>query len=114
MKQQQKIAELLKRIETSKQQDIELGTYEIYLFSQNELEKGQIGYRYDKHKNSLISKEHGKWKDEWIVIGYETDMGDLVFVNIDDDAYPVYTAERGTEVWQPVHIGNIDEIIKQL
>lgn len=110
MKQQQKIAELLKRIETSKQQDIELGTYEIYLFSQNELEKGQIGYRYDKHK----SKEHGKWKDEWIVIGYETDMGDPVFVNIDDDAYPVYTAERGTEVWQPVHIGNIDEIIKQL
>lgn len=114
MKQQQKIAELLKRIETSKQQDIELGTYEIYLFSQNELEKGQIGYRYDKHKNSLISKEHGKWKDEWIVIGCETDMGDPVFVNIDDDAYPVYTAERGTEVWQPVHIGNIDEIIKQL
>ena len=29
MKQQIKIAELLKRIETSKQQDIELGTYEI-------------------------------------------------------------------------------------
>ena len=24
-------------------------------------------------------------------------MGDPVFVNIDDDAYPVYTAERGTE-----------------
>ncbi|HFJ9403862.1 TPA: thiamine transporter [Bacillus paranthracis] len=114
MKQQPKIAELLKRIETSKQQDIELGTYEIYLFSEIELEKGQIGYRYDKHKNSLLSKEHGKWKDEWIVIGYETGMGDPVFVNIDDDAYPVYTAERGTEVWQPVHIGNIDEIIKQL
>ena len=32
-------------------------------------------------------------------------------MNIDDDAYPVYTAERGIEVWQPVHIGNIDEII---
>ena len=31
-------------------------------------------------------------------------MGDPVFVNIDDDAYPVYTAERGTELWQPVHI----------
>ena len=39
MKQQLKIAELLKRIETSKQQDIELGSYEIYLFSENELEK---------------------------------------------------------------------------
>ena len=34
-----------------------------------------------------------------------------VFVNIDDDAYPLYTAERGTEKWQPVYIGNIDEII---
>ena len=39
MKQQSKIAELLKRIETSKQQDVELGTYEIYLFSESELEK---------------------------------------------------------------------------
>ena len=39
MKQQPKIAELLKRIETSKQQDIELGSYEIYLFSEIELEK---------------------------------------------------------------------------
>ncbi|MFB6727880.1 thiamine transporter [Bacillus mobilis] len=114
MKQQLKIAELLKRIETSKQQDIELGSYEIYLFSENELEKGQIGYRYDKHKNSLISEEHGKWKEEWIVIGYETDMGDPVFVNVADDAYLVYTAERGTETWQPVQIGNMDEIIKQL
>lgn len=37
-----------------------------------------------------------------------------VFVNIDDDAYPLYTAERGTEKWQPVYIGNIDEIIGQL
>ncbi len=41
MKQQLKIAELLKRIETSKQQDIELGSYEIYVFSETELEKGQ-------------------------------------------------------------------------
>ncbi len=114
MKQQPKIAELLKRIETSKQQDIELGSYEIYLFSEIELEKGQIGYRYDKHKNSLISEENGKWKEEWIVIGYETDMGDPVFVNVSDDAYFVYTAERGTEALHPVHIGNMDEIIKQL
>ena len=114
MKQQLKIAELLKRIETSKQQDIELGSYEIYVFSESELEKGQIGYRYDKHKKSLISEENGKWQEGWIVIGYETDMGDPVFVNIDDDAYPVYTAERGTETWQPVNIGSIDEIIGQL
>ncbi|PGT97987.1 thiamine transporter [Bacillus cereus] len=114
MKQQPKIAELLKRIETSKQQDIELGTYEIYVFSENELEKGQIGYRYDKHKSSLISEENGRWQEGWIVIGYETDMGDPVFVNTDDDAYPVYTAERGTETLQPICIGNMDEVIKQL
>lgn len=114
MKQQLKIAELLKRIESSKRQDIELGSYEIYVFSESELEKGQIGYRYDKHKNSLISEEDGKWQDGWIAIGYETDMGDPVFVNVNDDTYPVYTAERGTEMWRPVYIGNMDEIIKQL
>lgn len=114
MKQQPKIAELLKRIETSKQQDIELGSYEIYLFSESELEKGQVGYRYDKHKNLLISEGNGKWQEGWIAIGYETDMGDPVFVNVDDDVYPVYTAERGTETWQPVYIGSMDEIIQQL
>ncbi|WP_426950660.1 thiamine transporter [Bacillus mycoides] len=114
MKQQPKIAEFLKRIETSKQQDIELGSYEIYVFSESELEKGQIGYRYDKHKNSLISNESGKWQEGWIVFGYETDMGDPVFVNVDEDTYPVYTAERGTETWQPIYIGSMDEIIKQL
>ncbi|EJQ45995.1 Uncharacterized protein BWINRASL_04524 [Bacillus mycoides] len=114
MKQQPKIAELLKRIETSKQQDIELGSYEIYVFSESELEKGQIGYRYDKHKNSLISNESGKWQEGWIVIGYETDMGDPVFVNVDEDTYPVYTAERGTETWQSIYIGNMDDIIKIL
>jgi len=42
VKQQPKIAELLKRIETSKQQDIELDSYEIYWFSENELEKVRL------------------------------------------------------------------------
>ncbi|MDR4369533.1 thiamine transporter, partial [Bacillus cereus] len=93
MKQQPNIAELLKRIATSKQQEVELGTYEIYAFSESELENGQIGYRYDKHKNSLISEENGKWQEGWNAIGYETDMGDPGLVTIDDDAYPDYTAE---------------------
>ncbi|KFN02260.1 thiamine transporter [Bacillus clarus] len=114
MKQQPKVKELLKLIETSKQQDIELESYEIYLFDEAELEKGQIGYRYDKNKNSLISKESGKWQEGWIVIGYETDMGDPIFVNADEDTYPVYTAERGSETWQPIYICRMDEVIDKV
>lgn len=40
MKQHLKVKELLGLIETSKKHDIELQSFEIYLFHENELEKG--------------------------------------------------------------------------
>ncbi len=57
MRQHPKIKELLGLIETSKKHDIELQSFEIYLFHEKELEKRQIGYRYDKNKNLLISEK---------------------------------------------------------
>lgn len=115
MKQHLKVKELLGLIETSKKHDIELQSFEIYLFHENELEKGQIGYRYDKDKSALIGGKKGDWQEGWIVIGYDTDMGDPIFVDIDDPLYPIYTAEKGSDIWEPVCIANsIDEIMKQL
>ncbi|MBC6971445.1 thiamine transporter [Bacillus sp. Xin] len=114
MKQHPKAKELLELIETSKKHDIELQSFEIYLFHENELEKGQIGYRYDKNKNSLISGKKGDWQESWIVIGYDTDMGDPIFVDIEDPVYPIYTVEKGAGIWEPVCIArSIDEIMKQ-
>lgn len=113
MKQHPKVKELLGLIETSRKHDIELQSFEIYLFHENELEKGQMGYRYDKNKNSLISGKKGDWQEGWIVIGYETDMGDPIFVDIKNDLQPIYTAEKGAEIWEPVCIArSIDEIMK--
>ncbi|KEK24497.1 hypothetical protein [Bacillus gaemokensis] len=115
MRQNQKVKELLGLIETSKKHDVELQSYEIYLFHENELEDGQIGYRYDKNKNTLISEKKGDWQEGWIVIGYETDMGDPIFVDIENPIYPIYTAEKGSEIWEPICIVNrIDDIINQL
>ncbi|PHE09496.1 thiamine transporter [Bacillus pseudomycoides] len=115
MRQFPKVKELLGLIETSKKHDIELQSFEIYLFHENELEKGQIGYRYDKNKNSLMSGKKGDWQESWIVIGYDTDIGDPIFVDIDNPLHPIYTAEQGSEIWEPVCIArSIDEIMKQL
>ncbi|ABS23567.1 thiamine transporter [Bacillus cytotoxicus] len=115
MMQQQKIKELLERIEVTKKHDVEIDSYEIYLFHKDEIEKGQIGYRYDKNNHSLIGENEGEWKESWIVIGYETDMGDPIFVDTDNALYPIYTANKGREIWEPVCIADsINEIINQL
>jgi hypothetical protein len=44
--------------------------YEIHLFSREEFEDGQLGYRVDDAGNSLIYPE-GDWQCNWYVIGFE-------------------------------------------
>ena len=53
-------------------------------------------------------------KKEWIVIGYETDMGDPVFVNVADDTYLSIQLSVVRKRGNPIHIGNMDEIIKHI
>lgn len=111
MLQNPKIYELIQLTETSQVHDIELKSLEIYLFHKEEFKEGQIGYRYDMEGNSLIGADEGDWQESWIVIGYETDLGDPIFV--DTKTLCVYTAEHGVEKWEPVCIANhIDEVIE--
>ena len=41
------------------------------------------------------------WRDEWVVVGYEGMSGDPIFIDTDDDDYPVYTAAHGMGSWNP-------------
>lgn len=111
MLQNPKIYELVQLTQTSHVHDIELQSLEIYLFHKEEFKGGQIGYRYDDKGSSLIGTDKGDWQESWIVIGYETDLGDPIFV--DTKTFRVYTAEHGAETWEPVCIANhIDEVIE--
>ena len=60
-----------------------------------ELEAAQQGY------GVLPEGEASQWRAEWTVIGHEGLCGDPLFIDTDDEDYPVYTAERGTGEWNP-------------
>ena len=75
----------------------------------------------------LLSAQHGYgdadggWQSEWLVVGHEGLCGDPLFIDTDDDDFPVYTAEHGTGAWQPRliafsfrHFGQILERLSEL
>lgn len=66
--------------------DVEIGMSEIHLYSKDEIEDGQLGYRIDNKGNEI--KE---WiGDNYIVIGDDSALGDPIIVDINDDKLPVY------------------------
>ncbi|PFH90579.1 hypothetical protein [Bacillus sp. AFS088145] len=63
-----------------------------------------IGYIINENGASLCGDGIGDWKEKWIVIGYEEMCGDPVFVDVDHDNYPIYTAMHGDGDWDPILI----------
>ena len=41
------------------------------------------------------------WDSAWVVIGYEGCAGDPIFIDTDDEEFPVYTAAHGMGEWSP-------------
>lgn len=88
----------------------------VYIFSRDEFEEGQLGYRVGGlEKNSLIGNEKGDWEDSWFVIGYEELMGDPFFVDVRYVNFPVYTAEHGMDAWEPLlHSDSLEKFLAEL
>jgi hypothetical protein len=82
-------------------EDPEIGAISIHLFSREEFEEGQLGYSVDDEGNSLTGNSEGDWKESWYVIGYDEDLGDPIFVDIENKNYPVMTAMHGQGDWEP-------------
>ncbi len=67
--------------------DIEIGVSDIHLYSKEEIEEGQVGYRVDDKGNTI--KE---WiGDNYIVIGHDSCCGDPIITDISDKKLPVYS-----------------------
>lgn len=78
------------------------------IFSIDEFEDGQLGYRVGDKGNSLIGAD---WKDSWYVIGYD-ELGDPIFVDINNKNYPVLTLEHDGD-WEPtILFDSIMDLIK--
>jgi hypothetical protein len=74
---------------------VSIGYSSIHLAPVKELEAAQQGY-------SIVPEgDETDWREEWVVVGYEGMCGDPIFIDTDDDEYPVYTAEHGMGEWSP-------------
>src|SRR5512139_2763338 len=71
------------------------------IYTPEELEKAQVGYSRHPDGTDLTGEAEGDWKREWVVIGYDTNLGDPYFVDTSSEQLPVYTAMHGMGAWQP-------------
>jgi len=81
--------------------NVSIGYTGIELVDEKDLDKNQVGYSNLPNGESLIGKENGDWKKDWVVIGYETGCGDPIFIDTSDPNFPVYTALHGEGNWNP-------------
>ena len=120
----QDLEKILKRFEALETNEIEIsleGEKEekmstfFHLFSKEEFEEGQLGYREDEEGNSFVGNDEGDWKESWFVIGYDEDLGDPIFVDIQNKNYPVLIAEHGMGEWEPsVLYDSLEEFLKDI
>jgi hypothetical protein len=66
---------------------VSIGYGSIELVPANRLASAQQGYA------------NGDWQAEWLVIGHEGLCGDPLFIDTEDDDFPVYTADHGEGSW---------------
>ncbi|CAM4159036.1 hypothetical protein BAMA_11705 [Bacillus manliponensis] len=95
--------------------EIEWKPISIELFNSMEIEEGQIGYSIDLDGRKLTWEKDGDWREEWVVIGLDSYVGDPIFVDTNDKKCPVYTAEHGEGFWEPICIAeSIEDIIREI
>lgn len=84
--------------------EISFGCTTIHVYQPAEIEAGQVGYSISSDGKLLIGEKDGDWRGTWLVIGYDETCGDPIFINTDEEGYPVYTAMIGKGRWDPVLI----------
>lgn len=109
------VEELLKSFRIT---EVYFGSEGFRVYTPEELEKAQVGYAKHPDGTDLTGQEEGDWKREWIVIGYDTNLGDPYFVDTGNEQLTVYTAMHGAGAWDP-HIvspalGNFLRCLKHL
>lgn len=78
-----------------------LGYSAVQVYGVDELREAQIGYSVDPSGTSLVDGLPGSWQSNWLVIGYEDECGDPIFIDIQKDGFPVHTAMHGSGSWEP-------------
>lgn len=88
----------------AERKDVPFGYGGVTLFSAAELEHAQTGYSVAPDGTSLCGNGAGDWKKSWLVIGQDQLLDDPIFIDIDQEAMPVFTAEPGEGAWNAVSV----------
>jgi len=66
---------------------------------QESLLETQLGYRITPGGETLIGEGENHWRSSWLVVGWDEDSGDPLFVDLADRDLPVFTAMHGAGKW---------------
>lgn len=61
----------------------------------------QQGYSVSPEGEDLTGSRDGEWRAAWLVVGWDEDLSDPLFVDLAEDALPVFTAMHGAGKWEP-------------
>jgi hypothetical protein len=81
--------------------EISFGCGGLRFFSLEEIDQAQVGCSRSPQGVSFCDGEPGSWKPEWIAIGYETGLGDVIILDTSRPGFPVMTAMLGEGSWNP-------------
>ena len=84
--------------------EVNCGVGGVRLFTESEIKEGQLGYSVHADRFSLVGDDPGSWQAEWVVIGYETSLGDPIFCDGAAERFPVFTAMHGEGEWTPAFV----------
>lgn len=94
-------AMLEKTLNTFRITEVYFGGDGFRIYTPQELDQAQLGYSRHPNGTDLTGQNEGDWKREWIVIGYDTNLGDPYFVDTSSEKCPVLTAMHGAGAWEP-------------
>lgn len=80
-------------------QKVSCGYLTVTLFSPEELDDAQIGYRASETGEDFTGINESHWNPNWLVIGHEDLCGDPIFVDLSHSTLPVFTAAHGQDRW---------------
>jgi hypothetical protein len=83
---------------------VSFGYNTIRVYQASELKSLQVGYSISPTGDSLTGDRDGDWLRKWVVIGYEEGLGDPIFIDTTEEAFPVYTAIHGEGRWDAKRI----------
>ena len=84
--------------------EVALGYRTVVIAPPEGLEDAQIGYSRAPDGADLTGSGDGAWNPSWVVVGYEDQCGDPVFVDTAARDWPVYTAMHGEGTWDALPI----------